>query len=168
MKILICQTIIILAVLCTGCSSSNGSDVEELQNPKMDLYDQFGYTPEGEITYQFYHEYGFTDKVWHLITIVKPNSDSKLDKPLPLDSADLQRLEKIYSQKFMDGKPIFLTGDYKVNADVSLLVQEYHHKDSHLDINHVHGSYSIQKNGGVEILRIYDADKKLEYVELKK
>jgi len=144
------------------------NDITELSKPKMELYRQFDFIPEGEIIYQFYHEYGFTDKIWHLTSIVKPKTNPKLAHNLPLDKSIIKELEKIDVRKFIVGKPIIFGGDYIVNSDVTIDAQQFLLKDSDLNVNHTNGSYQIEKNGDIEIIRIYDADKNIEYIELKK
>jgi hypothetical protein len=158
--------IIFLALLLVGCASSN--EIEELKEPNMQLYKLFGFEPNGDVIYQFYHEFGFTDKVWHLITISKPGNRLKLKNRLPLDSLNLGRLKEISISKFMNGKTIKYEYDYEMNADVSLLAQQFYLKGSDIVVNLRKGSYTIQRKSDIEMIRIYDAEKNLEYLELIK
>jgi hypothetical protein len=160
-------TLIFLTILISNCASdSNG--ILELTKPKMEFYNQFDFEPSGIVTYQFYHEYGFTDKFWHLITIAKPEFPPNHKYSLPLDKNILKKLKKIDLQKFIENKPILFNGDYKTNSDISLTAEQFHFKESDLNIGHQNGTYSVEINGDVELIRIYDADKGIEYIELKK
>ena len=156
-----------MTISLTNCASdSNG--ILELTKPKMEFYNQFDFKPNGKITYQFYHEYGFTEKFWHLITITKPEFPPNLKYHLPLDDSILKKLKKIDLQKFIKNKPIMFNGDYKINSDITLTAEQFHNKESDLNIGHQNGTYSVEINKGIELIRIYDADKGIEYIELKK
>jgi hypothetical protein len=169
MKQLLIISIILLLNSCGFDSQNKDTGIDELSAPKMDLYTQFDFKPNGEIIYQLYHEYGFTDKVWHLITIVKPDSKLEFEHKLPLDSNILwNNVDRIHIDKFVEGYPIQITNDYQMNSDVTISAEEYHNKEYKLNVNHNLGTYSVQKTGNIYLLRIYDPKNDLEYIELKK
>ena len=162
--------IIVIFVFLNSCGNqSKRNEVEELSEPKMDLYTQFDFKPNGKIIYQLYHEYGFTDKVWHLISIVKPESELKLDYKLPLDNTILSKnIDRINLEKFIDSFPIQIIKEYQINSDITISAKEYHNKEFKLNVNHSIGTYSFQKSDSIYMLRIYDEKNGLEYIELKK
>ncbi|MEM6263747.1 MAG: hypothetical protein AAGI38_14635 [Bacteroidota bacterium] len=160
--------ILILAVLVSGCfSEGTGEKDSQLQQPDMELYPQFGYKPSGKIVYQLYHEYGFTDVVCHLITILVPDSVEQLAHDLPIDSGVMAQVPEIYTEKFVEGYPIQFFNEFSMNADISNKVKRFHDTTFNINISHVNGTYTIRRIGKTHMLKLIDEDSGLAYVELK-
>ena len=161
------QPLVIISLFVLSCGPQP-AEIENLNQPSWAIYEQFGYKPEGEIIFQFYHEYGFTDKILHLITIVKPAKDVRFENSLPLDSVSIADLSLIDTRKFIKGKPIIFTPDYQLNADVSIVAKQYHLNQSDLNVFHESGSYQIKRIGDSEMITLYDEISGLIYLEQKK
>jgi hypothetical protein len=158
-----------ITIFLIACGlDSQKNEINILSQPNFELYNQFDFSPKGQIIYQFYHEFGFADKVWHLITIIKPDSNLVFENTLPIDSLVMNNVERIYLDKFVEGFPIQFNYDYEINSDVSIRAEEYHNEEFKLNVNHDNGTYLVKKIGDIYILRIYDNVNNLEYIELKK
>jgi hypothetical protein len=143
------------------------SPIEELSEADYRLYDGFNIEPTGKLIYQFYHSYGFTDKVNHLISISKHDTLLVFEHQLPLDSAILTKIDRIYTEKFAEGYPIQFPQDYKMNADVTIEARQYHDTLYKLNVSHEHGTYQVRKDSNVQMIRIFDTELNLEYIEVK-
>lgn len=80
----------------------------------------FGIKINGQIIYQFYQKYGFTDIEEQLIMVVKPGNIDDVTTDLPFDSLDIKRLGKIDLRKFIKDKPVIFAPEKTLQADIRL------------------------------------------------
>ncbi len=151
----------------TGCSFKN-ENITKLKRPDNKILQAFNFNEKYDVVYQFYQEYKTTEKVSHMIAIVKiPNNGFKLTNNLPISRSSLLKLTKIEKSKFLDGRPIIFNPERSLNEDIRTMAMEY---GSGRDYNvfHSDGYYQIISNGRMEAIVICDTQNHLMYIEAVK
>ncbi|WP_156140443.1 hypothetical protein [Sporocytophaga myxococcoides] len=154
-------------ILLTGCSFKN-EGITKLKRPDNKILQAFNFNEKYDVVYQFYQEYKTTEKVRHMIAIVKiPNNGFRLQNNLPISRASLKQLTKIEKSKFLDGRPIIFNPERSLNEDIRTKALEY---GSGRDYNvfHSDGYYQIISNGHMEAIVICDTENDLMYIEAVK
>ncbi|MGY6647888.1 hypothetical protein [Wenyingzhuangia sp. IMCC45574] len=157
-------TSLVLMINSCGIPPSEGS-IEYMNEPFLTIFEQSAYTPTNDIIYQFYHEYGFTDKVIHLNTIIQHDSIIKLKHSLPFQKTILRQFSKIDDEKYLNDTPINLEWIYTPFSDISICAKSYKKENSDFIVNHVKGSYEIEKKNNFTILKVFDNETKREFIE---
>lgn len=154
-------------LLLFGCSFKNES-ITKLKRPDNKILQAFNFNEKYDVVYQFYQEYKTTEKVSHMIAIVrKPSNGYKLQNKLPISRASLKQLNKIENSKFLDGRPIIFNPERNLNEDIRTIALEF---GSGKDYNvfHSDGYYQIISNGCMEAIVICDNQNDLMYIEAVK
>lgn len=94
--------VILLITNITSCIPPSEAKIEKMESADGILHMDFEVLASGEILYQFYHKYGFTDIEEQFITIIRCDEIevSFLDSTLPLDTNKMKELSKIDIRKF--------------------------------------------------------------------
>jgi hypothetical protein len=154
-------------LLLPGCSFKN-ENITKLKRPDNKILQAFNFNEKYDVVYQFYQEYKTTEKVSHMIAIVKMHDNGfKLKNSLPISRSSLKQLTKIEKSKFLDGRPIIFNPERILNEDIRTKAVEY---GSGKDYNvfHSDGYYQIISNGRMEAIVICDTENDLMYIEAVK
>ncbi|MCH2081376.1 MAG: hypothetical protein MK226_03240 [Saprospiraceae bacterium] len=138
--------------------------IVRIESPIMDFYKEVNIQLHGEMIYQFYHKYGFTDVIDRVISISALEDSITLAHPYPIDSTILTKEGSFDYQRFLPEENIHIHKNYLVNKDVSLKVFEYGLPPDVMIIQE--GSYEVIQKGQISALRIIDKKKRLEYLEV--
>jgi hypothetical protein len=155
-----------LLLLFSTLSCTGEVKIVRIENPIMDFYKEVNVQPNGDMIYQFYHKYGFTDVVDRVISISALEDSIALAHPYPIDSTILNKVGSFDYQRFLPEENIHIHKNYLVNKDVSLKVFEYGLPPDVMIIQE--GSYEVLQKGQISTLRIIDKKKRLEYLEVVK
>ncbi len=158
---------LLIAFIFQSCISPSSEKIETLKNPDILILKDFGLNVSGEIIYQFYQSYGFTDKEEQLIMIVKPNDIEYLVNELPFDSVEIRKMERIDFTKFIKDDQINFEPDKIMQADIRIEAKEYDKGDKR-NVFYGRGKYKLSKSDTLETAILYDGQTKLLYVESKK
>ncbi len=160
------MTILIL-ILIQSCIPPSTDQIEKIDTPNNSKIKDFGIKITGQIIYQFYQKYGFTDLKEHLILIVKPENVDHISTDLPFDSLDIKRVEKIDMQKFIKDKPIIFVYEKNMHTDIRLESEEYDSGKEKL-VFHENGKYELIQTDSTETIFVFDSQTGLLYAESKK
>ncbi len=166
MRLIFTECYLLLFLLC-GCSFKN-ENITKLKRPDNKILQAFNFNEKYDVVYQFYQEYKTTEKVSHMIAIVKmPDSGYKLQNSLPISRSSLKQLTKIEKSKFLDGRPIIFNPERSLNEDIRTKAMEF---GSGRDYNvfHSDGYYQIISNSCMEAIVICDTQHDLMYIEAVK
>lgn len=153
-----------LLLLLSILSCTKEVKIVRIESPIMDFYKEVNVQTNGEILYQFYHKYGFTDVIDRVISISAVENSIALAHPYPIDSAILNKQGSFDYQRFLPEENIHIHKNYLINKDVSLQAFEYGLPPDVMIIQE--GSYEVLQKGRILALRIIDKKKRLEYLEV--
>jgi hypothetical protein len=163
MKSIFTRCFIVLVSLC-GCSFQNDK-ITKLKRPDTNILQAFNITGQYNIVYQFYQEYKTTEKVRHMIAIVKMHGKTyEFQDKLPICRKKLKQLTKIEKSKFLDGRPIMYTPERILNEDIRTTALEYG-PDKKYKVFHSNGYYQIISDNDMEAILICDTKNDLMYIE---
>lgn len=120
-----------------------------------------------ELVYQYYQQFGFTDLCKDLRIISKQTSSPGLEKVLPISPENLAAIAKFSNKEDVFEEKIVI-GNWKArrpNQDIENVFLEYI-PDSSLAFNSKIGEYEIKILDSGSILKIYDREAKLLYIEV--
>ena len=160
-------TAIVLTISTSSCLPPSSIKVKEIQSPETNYIENFNLKFDGEILYQFYQKYGFTDLEEQLILIVKPNSTDLLINELPFNTMEFNRLERIQTNYFFN--QAFLNLKVKKDAfmDIRIESKEYNPIDT-IKFDASKGKYLILTTDSVETLYVWDSNNNYLYIESNK
>lgn len=168
MKDLFTLSIILLITLLNSCglapSSENSSKPEFSPNVKLAL--EFK-VDSNQLLYQYYQKFGFTDLCEEIRMISKYESTFDLMKQLPLEANDLLIINSFLNKADSIGGDTlaFQTSNRHLFRDIELEFSEF--KKSRVPIIGLKkGSYEIIQTEKSSILRIYNPQSKLFYLEV--
>ncbi|MEM7655477.1 MAG: hypothetical protein AAF399_05055 [Bacteroidota bacterium] len=156
-----------IILVSQSCIPPSTDQVVQLTKPDNNIIKDFGYTVSGQVLYQFYQQYGFTDLEEQLIMIVRPGEVDYLISVLPFDTLDINRLEKIDMRKFIKGKSIMFAPEKAIHSDIRLTSQEYDSGQT-ITVFHEAGKYGWTQTDTTETIFVFDSKTNLLYVESKK
>lgn len=145
-----------------GCTGSKKNE----SLPDYELIVEFG-IDSTELVYQYYQQFGFTDLCEDLRIISKQTSSPGLEKDLPISLEDSAVIAK-FSNKGNVFEEKIVIGNRKArrqNQDVENVFLEYI-PDSLLVFNPKVGEYEINILDSGSILKIYDSEAKLLFIEV--
>lgn len=152
----------VIFLVITGCTGSQKNE----NLPDYELIEEFG-IDSTELVYQYYQQFGFTDLCEDLRIISKQTSSPGLEKDLPISPEDLAVIAE-FSNKGDTFEEKIVIGNWKArspNQDIENVFLEYI-PDSLLEFNSRVGKYEIKISDSGSILKIYDREAKLLYIEV--
>lgn len=153
-------------ILLQSCIPPSTEPVTQLDQPDRSKIDAFGIQVSGQIAYQFYHKYGFTDIEEHLILVVQPDEPLALGSDLPMTVVDADRLKVINKSKFTKDSTLnFAPGTY-AHADIRIEALEFY-AGQELQIFVKSGTYEIIQTDSAETLILSDEQSGMVYIESK-
>jgi hypothetical protein len=168
MKQLTVYTIIaLIGITIQSCSHPSSNSIEKISKPDRKKVKDFGINISGDIVYQFYEKYGFTDIEEHQILVVKSDNVSFLTSTLPFDSIDIRRLQRIDLRKFIKDKPVDFEPEKIFQEDIRIESKEFDARKE-MPVFHDEGKYGITLNDSVETVYVFDKRTELMYVESRK
>jgi len=159
--------ITLISIFIQSCIPSSTDQIEIIDTPDILTIDTFGVDTTGQIIYQLYQKYGFTDLEEQLILIIKPEKISNLTSVLPFDSLDIQRIEKIDLRKFIKGTLLNIALEKLIYSDIRIESKEFYSGQSK-SIFYNKGQYQLVKTDTTEIIYVFDYQTGLMYIESKK
>ncbi|MEH0154517.1 hypothetical protein V6R21_10260 [Limibacter armeniacum] len=161
------KAIIVILALNQSCITPSTDEIQKIDKPDYLKIKSFGIGETGQIIYQFYQKYGFTDLEEQLILITKPEKIDFLTSDLPLNLTDLQNLEKIDVRKFKRDTSIIYEVEKYIHSDMRLESEEFD-SSKNKSVFHVKGKYKFVQTDSVETLWLFDKQTGLMYIESKK
>lgn len=165
------QTVYIIITLMgmtiQSCSPSSSNQIEKIDKPDREKVRDFGINVSGEIVYQFYEKYGFTDIEEHQLLIVKSDNVDFLTSTLPFDSIDIRRVQRIDLRKFIKDKPVDFESEKIFQQDVRIESKEFDVRKE-IPVFHNEGKYGITLNDSVETVYVFDQRTGLMYVDSRR
>ncbi|MDX1907605.1 MAG: hypothetical protein SF053_11270 [Bacteroidia bacterium] len=153
--------------LLSACLPPSQDEVRHLPAPDTALAATLGIREQGEIVYQWYETYGFTDVVQHLILVLKPASAPDLSNTLPISPQVLERFSMLNSQKYQNAAVLDGSAEKHLQADIRLSAREYG-TDTTLVLSLRKGRYAFTRSDSTETLRLYDPASGWLFVEVCK
>lgn len=147
---------------------SCGRNIENNNTPKLNLAKEFG-IDSVQLKYQYYQKFGFTETCEDLRMVSKPNETPKLNKTLPIESNDLEKINN-FSNKTdkIKGEIISFKSNLRNKFyDIELEFTEFI-KNSSLIIKLNKGKYEITETELSSTLKVFDNESGLLYIESHK
>jgi hypothetical protein len=167
MKLQKAYIVITLMVTIQSCIFPNSNQIEKIDRPDKEKAKDFGVKTYGEIVYQFYEKYGFTDIEEHLIMIVKSDNVNFLTSTLPFDSIATKGLQRIDLKKFTNDSPVNFELEKSLQEDIRIEGKEFDGRQEK-PVFHDCGKYGITMNDSIETVYVFDNRTGLLYIESKK
>ena len=133
----------------------------------MASLNEFGIDNNGQILFELYQHYGFTDSEEQLIIITRTKAKPYNLKPFPISDEDRKIAKLINIEKYTSNDSINYKLDINDNADLRNNGYIYNRKDN-IRITTDNLFYSISKNNRSETLIVYNANSNILLIESKK
>ena len=156
--------LILTLTLTQSCLPPSKDQIQKIETPDKALLSDFGIELSGEIIYQFYQKYGFTDLEEQLILVMKPRGFDLKMSDQPLNSPEIKSLQKTSIRKFTDNQPIDFTHEKFQQADIRLESKEYDSGQSK-SVHFNNRTYRIIQTDSTETIYVLDHQTQLMYVE---
>lgn len=156
--------LLIVGLVLSSCSTSSKNE----QKPNLHLAIEFG-IDSSQLVYQYYQKFGFTDLCEDLRMVSKLNESPKLKNTLPISADDLKTINDFTNKvDSIDGSRISFESNSRGHFhDIEIDFIEYS-SDSLLTIKLTKGEYEIIQTDFTSILKIFDSESGLFYVESHK
>ena len=151
-----------LIILLCSC----GTETEERSLIIQTIAEEF--IVDGDaVVYQYYQKFGFTDLCEDITHVIKTNNSPNLSKHLPMTEEDLVFFNKVSKADYnKDHDRLLLRCSLRTtNQDVELEFNEYC-PDPSLVIKLKSGEYEIVESKLNQIIRIFDMESGLYFVEV--
>tara|TARA_B100000795_G_scaffold266601_1_gene250038 strand:+ start:2410 stop:2919 length:510 start_codon:yes stop_codon:yes gene_type:complete len=159
-KLILALIIIVFGLL--GCGTNNKTE----SKPDMKLATEFE-MDSTQLVYQYYQKFGFTDVCEDIRMVSKLKDSPKFKKRLPITKNDLKAINE-FSNKVDSIKGSQISFDSNTRNqfyDIELGFIEFN-SDSLLTVKLTNGEYEIIQTDLTSILKVFDKESGLLYVEL--
>ena len=147
----------------TSCSSDNSLDFNK---PNIKLAQKF-HLDSINLMYQYYQKFGFHETCEDLRMVSKAQKKLSFKKDLPISLTDLKIINDFSNKadQLKGDKISFSTNTRNVFYDIEIDYVNYTN-DSLLQVGLSNGSYELKHSDLNLILKVYDKDSDLYYIEM--
>lgn len=157
----------IIILFLTSCNPKSTEELKVIQNPNLVSVNEFGIDNNGQILFELYQHYGFTDSEEQLIIITRNKAKPDNLKPFPISDEDRKIAKLINIEKYTSNDSINYKLDINDNADIRNNGYIYNRKEN-IRITTDNLFYSISRNNRSETLIVYNANSNILLIESKK